>query len=556
MSLPHAAQRLPKAQTRTAMIKRRYTPVSKELSAACTDELLSWLRAYAERRINSRLIDERRCIPPYLVLDFANRGLLGVQVEKKYGGLALSNRDIARILEQVAAIDLGLGAWLTTSIFPGIRPIAAFAHDALKNDVLPQLARGRILGAYAQTETGAGSDFTKLSTRAVPTANGQWTISGDKVWIGNGSWSGIMTVMANVSHSDDDSTDMAAFAIRTEQSGVSMGEELLSMGLRGMVQSKIRFQDVQVDESQVLGGLADGLLVGVDSMMFTRFALAACANGAMKHCLQLMARYASRRSIGSGKLGEHPIFLSQMAELVVKTAIADALLYQVADLLDSDNPVPLEVFVVCKLVSSEFLWETADRLVQVLGSRGYDEANLIPQILRDARVFRIFEGPTEVLVDFLGSRALLADSPGVYGFLRRDLSSPEIADKLTHCVNDIRAIDWSSRIGITSNAAHSMRCALAGDVVAWAFLAASANRPEARMQQHVSVWAQSRLDAAIRRALTPDANPAALPSPSELSATISNYSRDIGVVEQFLSGECLERDLLLRRATPRSSEAR
>ncbi|WP_437308059.1 acyl-CoA dehydrogenase family protein [Sorangium sp. So ce388] len=530
------------------MIKRRYTPIPKELSAPCADDLIAWLRSYAERRVNSRLIDERRCIPPYVVLDFANHGLLGVQVERKYGGLGLSNRDIARILEQVAAIDLGLGAWLTTSIFPGIRPIATFASEPLKNDILPQLARGRILGAYAQTEVGAGSDFTKISAKAVPTAGGGWKISGDKVWIGNGSWSGVMTVMAKVCNSEGDPADMAAFAVRTEQPGVVMGEELLSMGMRGMVQSKIHLRDVHVERSQLLGNLDDGVLVGVDSMMLTRFALGACAVGSMKRCLQLMNRFATRRSIGAGRLSDNPIYCTYLGELVAKTAAADALLYTVADLLDSDSAVPLEAFVACKMVSSEFLWEAADRLVQVLGSRGYDEANLAPQILRDARVFRIFEGTTEVLADFLGSRGLVEESSGVYGFLRNELASPEVADKVASCLSELRVAALSPRAPTTGSVSHSWRCALAGDVVAWAFLVASLNRRPSGTQPHIIEWARVALDAAIGRALTRRPDESALSSPSELSAAISRYDGEIGVVEQSLAGECREFDPLLRRA--------
>ncbi|WP_394839477.1 acyl-CoA dehydrogenase [Pendulispora rubella] len=528
------------------MIKRQYTPVSKETSAACADDLIGWIRGYAERRINSRLIDERRCIPPYIVLDFANRGLLGIQVEKEYGGLALWNRDIARILEQAAAIDLGLGTWLTTSVFPGIRPIATFAREPFKGDVLPQLARGRMLGAYAQTEVGAGSDFTKISTKAIPTSGGGWKLSGDKVWIGNGSWSGVMTVMAHVCDNEGNPGEMGAFAVRTEQPGVVLGEELLSMGLRGMVQSKVHLRDVHVEGSQVLGEVGDGLRVGVDSMMLTRFALGACAVGAMKRCLQLMNRYATRRPIGSGKLNENIAYSMSLGELVAKTAAADALLYAVADLLDSGNAVPLEAFVACKMVSSEFLWKAADRLIQVLGARGYDEANLAPQILRDARVFRIFEGPTEVLAEFLGSRGLLAGSPGVYGFLRNELASPEVAAKVASCMDALRVAELGPHVPATGSVAYSWRCALAGDVVAWALLVGSLNRRRATTQPQILEWARASLDTAMARALGGRSSRSALSSPSDLSAAISHYGRDIGRVEQSLAGESREIDPLLR----------
>lgn len=533
------------------MIKSGYTAAPAGISRARADAQIAWLRSYAERRINSRLIDERRSIPPYVVLDVGNQGLLGVQVEERYGGQALRNRDIARVLEQASAIDLGLGGWLTTCIFPGIRPIAAFATDSVKEELLPLLARGRILGAYAQTEPGAGSDFTQLTATAMPRPDGGYRITGDKVWIGNGTWSGVLTVMAQVCDRRGQPVDLAAFAVRTDAPGVTPGEELLSMGMRGMVQSKVSFRDVDVSPAQVLGGLDGGLMVGVDSMMFTRFALGACAVGSMKRCLQLTQRFASRRSISSGKLSENPVTLAFAGELVAKTAASEALLYTLADLLDTGEPVALEPFVALKMVTSEFLWHAADRLVQILGSRGYDEANLAPQLLRDARVFRIFEGPTEALMEFLGSRALIDGSPGVYGFLRGELDSPELADKLAACAERLRGTQLEHGAPLAPNLQHVWRCQLAGDVVAWAFLAGSLAKtcgraPSARQRRYLD-WAQAAFDDAVARALEGDVARVAMAPAAELADAIRGYDDAIGVVDQTLAGESREIDPLLRK---------
>jgi alkylation response protein AidB-like acyl-CoA dehydrogenase len=530
------------------MIRRGYTAVDEATSRTRADGLIEWLRSYGERRINSRLIDERRSIPPYVVLDFGNQGLLGLQVEERHGGLALRNRDIARVIGQLSAIDLGLGGWLTTCVFPGIRPIAAFGNDAVKRDLLPQLARGRMLGAYAQTEVGAGSDFTQITAAAVPRPGGGFRLSGDKVWIGNGSWAGVVTVLAHVCDHKGNPVDMAAFAVRTDQAGVTPGEELLSMGMRGMVQSKLSFRDVDVEPTHVLG---DGLMVGVDSMMFTRLALGACSVGAMKRCLQLIHRFASRRAISTGKLFHSPVTLGLAGELVAKIAATEALLNAIADQLDADAPVPLEPFVAVKVAGSEFLWQAADRLVQILGSRGYDEANLAPQLLRDARVFRIFEGPTEALAEFLGSRALIDGSPGVYGYLRHELASPEIADRLAACVERLRASSLEPRVSLPANAVHAWRCAIAGDLVTWAFLAGSLARACGRSptaaQRRALDWTNLAFTRAVDRALEGDPLRAAIRPADELAEAILGYDDAIGAVEQTLAGESRDFDPLLRR---------
>ncbi len=397
----------------------RYGSASDDVSRERGDRLVAWLRDYAERRLNARLIDERRTIPAYVGIDLGNQGVFGVQVEERYGGLALRSREIARVLEQAAGIDLGLGTWLLTSLFPGVRPIATFARDALKGEILPRLAAGRMLAGYAQTEPEAGTHFPAMAARAEARPGG-WRVSGDKVWIGNSSWAGVLTVMAHEVGAEGRRRGLTALAVPMDRPGVELGREILSMGMRGMVQGEVSFRGVEVDESHLLGEREKGLEVGVDSMCWSRFAIAATCIGASKRAAQLILRFAGRRHIATGRLVDHPWLRSTLGETAAEISLAEALLYRVAEILDDGRGVPVDAFAVCKIVGSEFLWSASDRLVQVLASRGYDEANGAAQLLRDARVTRIFEGTTEALLAFVGSQALVATSD-LYAFLRDEL---------------------------------------------------------------------------------------------------------------------------------------
>jgi len=533
-------------------VSSRYRAVSDPESRERGDRLVAWLREYGERRLQSRLIDERRSIPVYVGLDLGNQGLFGVQVEEKYGGLALRNRDVARVLEQAAGIDLGLGTWLLTSLFPGVRPIATFAQDALKNELVPALASGRVLAGYAQTEPGAGTHFPAMVARAVARPGGGWLLSGDKVWIGNSSWAGALTVMAHDVAPDGRRRGLTAFAVRTDRPGVRFGREILSMGMRGMVQGEIGFRDVEVDEASVLGDREKGLEVGVDSMCWSRFAIAATCVGAMKRCAQLMLRFASRRSIATGRLLEHPWLRSSLGETTAAVALSEALLYRVAQILDAGRGVAVDVFAVCKLAGSELLWTAADRLVQVLGSRGYDEANGAAQLLRDARVTRIFEGTTEALLAYVGSQALIPTSE-LYAFVRDELSAGDVADELERAVRSLRGRRFEGAPG-SAEPPRPWQCALAGQAAMWALLVGAASKDLERAPSDALArardWGRLMLGTACAEAATAPARERAILELGAAEAAVAGYASSIGDVEQTLPGERWGLDPLLRRTPP------
>jgi alkylation response protein AidB-like acyl-CoA dehydrogenase len=528
-------------------VTTRYQAVSDEVSRERGNARIAWLRDYGARRVNSRLIDERRTIPPYVALDFGNQGLMGMQVEERFGGLALRSREIARILEQAAAIDLSLGTFLLICLFPGVRPLASFGGETLKAELLPALAAGRILAGFAQTEPGAGSNFPAMAARADAQPGGGYRVSGDKVWIGNSSWTGALTVMANDFDESGRRRGLVALAVRTDQAGVRVGRELLSMGMRGVVQGELAFHDVEVAPAFVLGSGPRGLEVGVDSMSWSRFAIAATCIGSMKRCVQLAVRFAGRRAIATGRALDHPVIRAYLGESIARVTTAESLLYRSAEELDAGRGVPAEILAACKVIGSEFLCETADRLVQILGSRGYDEANEAPQILRDARVTRIFEGASEPLHAFLGAAALNARSD-LFAFLRGPLAAPAVADDLAGAVAALRERPLA---GAPPAVARSGACALAGKTAAAALMRACAEADLERdasseRERHVA-WARACFDDAARHARARSAAETAMVDAVAAEKAVAAFTHAIGDVEQGLPGARDERDALLRR---------
>lgn len=515
------------------------------------DDLIRWLRAYAGDRINSRLIDERRCIPPNLVLDFGNRGVLGLQVATRLGGLNLGHRDAIRVVEQLAAIDLSLATFAVNHNFLGVRPIQRHATPALRDEFLPVLAQGRELAAFALTEPGAGSNPQLLSATAVAHGKNGWRISGTKIWSGSAGWAGVINVFAKVVDGGDQRGGITGFAVDSRAAGLRQGPEALTMGMRGMVQNAVHLDEVPVASQQLLGKVGAGMQVAQDSLTYTRLAIGAKSIGGMKRALQLMMRYATRRFVATGRLLDNPITLARLSDLTAATAALDALVGEICVLLDQGRSVPMEAFIACKTAGPEFLWKSVDELVQLLGGRGYIETNVAPQLLRDARVFRIFEGPTETLNMFLGLRVLHQGSE-LHRFLCDQLGGRGISERLREATEDINT-RWSRQAATGADQLASSRwtSSLAGEVATYALLWAALQRvvegsPSAGGARAIE-WIRDQFDQTLARALARASSSAAHFSADEATELISEYGQAIGDLEQSLAGEEHALDGLLRR---------
>jgi alkylation response protein AidB-like acyl-CoA dehydrogenase/acyl-CoA synthetase (AMP-forming)/AMP-acid ligase II/thioesterase domain-containing protein/acyl carrier protein len=515
------------------------------------DEVIGWLRSYASDRINSRLIDERRCIPPYVVLDFGNRGILGMQVSEQLGGLGLGNRDAMRVVEQLAAIDVSLATFTVVNNFLGIRPIQRYGSQTLRDELLPILAQGRELAAFALTEPGAGSNPRSLSATGVASATGGWRLRGTKIWSGSASWAGVINVFVKLIDANSQSGGITGFAVRSGTRGLRHGPEALTMGMRGMVQNSIHLEDVPVDSGNLLGNVGTGMDAAQDAMIFTRLAIGAMSVGGMKRCLQLMHRYATRRSIATGSLIDNPVTLARLSDLTAATTALETLVARISELLDQGCSVPVEAFIACKTSGPEFLWKAVDSLVQLLGGRGYIETNIAPQLLRDARIFRIFEGPTETLNMFLGSR-LLHQGAELHQFLCNELGATAVSDRLREAVEQINA-RWSEPTVAFSDRPSALRWAslLIGEVatyaILWAALQQVVSRTSPERVHRAIEWVRQQFEQTLKKALADAPSKSVLLSANDATDLISSYAETIGDLEQTLPGEDNELDEFLRR---------
>jgi acyl-CoA synthetase (AMP-forming)/AMP-acid ligase II/alkylation response protein AidB-like acyl-CoA dehydrogenase/acyl carrier protein len=508
-------------------------------SRRIADEMIAWLRQYAPRRINSRLIDERRTVPPHIVLDLGNQGFFGLQVPRSFGGRGLAVVDLLRVLEQLAAVDLTVATLVGVHNGLGVRPILRYGDRIQKDDLLPLLAGGRQLASFALTEPGAGSNPLAMQANAVRHGGG-WRVTAEKQWIGLASWAGVLTLFAKAYDSDGKALGTIAFALREDTPGMVQGPEALTMGMRGIVQNTVYLRDAWVPDSAVLLRAGEGMTVARDAMTFSRLGIVAMCLGAMKRCFQLMVRYGKNRQIATGRLLDNPVTQLRLSELSGIIHTLQSLMLRIADMLDAGEGVPAEAYLAAKVSATELLGDAADKLMQLLGGRGYIESNIAPQLLRDARVLRILEGPSETLYTHLG--ASVRDQPQpLANFVGQTMGSPQVAARLANDVARCESTMGAGKQWALPAAGVQWLDYCIGELSAKAVLLAAAGD-----DNPARAWAEREYERLLAAILEKLDAPQSLDD-DRLRAAMEMYEAAIGDVSQGMAGASEELDPLLRK---------
>jgi alkylation response protein AidB-like acyl-CoA dehydrogenase/acyl carrier protein len=458
-----------------------------------------------------------------------------------------------RVLEQLAAVDMTIATMVGVHNGLGLRPLLRFGTDAQQERLLPQLASGRQLAAFALTEPGAGSNPMGLRASAVKVPGG-WRVYAEKQWIGLASWAGLTTVFAKASTAEGAPLGMISLLVDADNDGLVQGPESLTMGMRGMVQNTLFLDNAFVPDDAVLLAPGEGMDAAHDAMLFSRLGIGAICVGAMKRCAQLIARYASRRTVATGLLAENAVSVVRLQELSAAILASEALVYAIAEQIDAGKAPGAEAYIACKAAATEALGEAADLLVQMLGGRGYIETNGAPQILRDARVLRILEGPTETLYAHLGA-ALAKPGGGGRAFLADALGRPALCAELDAALARVATLaEGAQRLFGSKIAARQWTDYKLGELAASAFLLGAAERRQqsqagnAQAASNAVVWARRRFNHQLQALLAELAGQRPYSSSADLLALVAGYAEAIGDIDQQLAGEDRQPDALLLRA--------
>jgi len=335
-------------------------------------------------------------------------GLLGTNAPEAYGGVDLDKISTLIVSEQLSRYA-SFGATFGAQANLTILPIFMFGTEAQKQQYLPPLIAGEIVGAYCLSESGSGSDALGAKARAMRQADGSFVLSGEKMWITNGGFADLFIVFAKV-----DGEHFTAFIVEKAWPGVSAGKEEHKMGLHGSSTTPIILQDVKVPADAVLGEVGKGHKVAFNVLNFGRFKLGAMASGGAKASIGEAAAYAATRKQFGVAIGTFGAIKHKLGEMTAREYGLESMMYRTAGLIDAhiaaapdkraDDASPmlkaLEEFAVeasiAKVLGSEVVDYIIDENVQIHGGNGFVKDYPAEGHYRDARVNRIFEGTNEI----------------------------------------------------------------------------------------------------------------------------------------------------------------
>jgi acyl-CoA dehydrogenase family member 9 len=350
-------------------------------------------------RIDPRQIEEDRWVGDKLISELGEAGLMGLYVPEEYGGQGLSQTGYARVFETFTQIDATLSIVLGVHQSIGYKGIVLFGTDEQKERFLPDLCTGRKLAGFALTEPEAGSDAYGIQSRAVQQPDGSWVLNGEKRYIGNGGKGDVFTAFARCEVDGKDRH--IALILEKGMKGFEVGERFDTMGLRGNDLRRLHFKDVRVPAENVLGEPGEGFRIAMQVLNNGRIGLGTGSVGATKGLLDRAITHVKERRQFDQPLADFELVQEKIAWMVSYLFGLESMCYLTCGLVDAGVEDYSLESAICKVSGTEFLWYAANRVLQLKGGAGYMRTEPYEQILRDIRIFPIFEGANDVMRAFI-----------------------------------------------------------------------------------------------------------------------------------------------------------
>jgi alkylation response protein AidB-like acyl-CoA dehydrogenase len=336
--------------------------------------------------------DREHRFPRELFGKLAELGLMGTCVPEEYGGAGADFVSYILVLEELSRADAGVGVTVGVHTSAVTLPILAFGSDEQKSRFVPPLARGELIGAFALTETEAGSDAGSLRTAATPNANG-WTITGTKQFISTAEHAGTFLLFARTDPDTPGAKGVSAFILDAEHIRVTGAEEKL--GLNSSTTNSIAVENAEIGRDRLLHEEGRGFEVAMATLDGGRIGIGAQALGIAQAAYDAARAYALERKQFGKRIGEFQAIQWKLADMATEIDAARLLVYRAAWLKQEGRP-HTEEGAKAKLFASETARRQTAEAIQIFGGYGYTKEFPVERYYRDAKITEIYEGTSEI----------------------------------------------------------------------------------------------------------------------------------------------------------------
>jgi butyryl-CoA dehydrogenase len=362
------------------------TPEQREIQALAREF------AAAEIEPHAAEWDREHRFPKELFGKLAELGLMGACVPEEYGGAGADFLSYILMLEEISRADAGVGVTVAVHTSAVTLPILTFGTDEQKSRFVPPLARAEVIGAFALTETEAGSDAGSLRTAATPSGDG-WTISGTKQFISTAEYAGTFLLFARTDPNTPGAKGVSAFILDSDHIRVTGAEEKL--GLNSSVTNSLAIEGAQVGRDRLLHEEDEGFAVAMATLDGGRIGIGAQALGIAQAAYDAARAYALEREQFGRRIADFQAIQFKLADMATEIEAARLLVYRAAWLKQEGRPHSQEG-AMAKLFTSEMARRQTAEAIQILGGYGYTKEFPVERYYRDAKITEIYEGTSEI----------------------------------------------------------------------------------------------------------------------------------------------------------------
>jgi len=361
------------------------------------EQLLSSVRKFVSERLVplEDKVARDDLVPDSIIAEMRELGLFGLSIPTEYGGLGLTMEEEVLVCFELGQTSPAFRSVIGTNVGIGSQGVVMFGRDDQKKAWLPKLASGEAVASFCLTEPGAGSDAAAIRTSAVRKGDQTYVVNGTKRFITNANRAAVFTLMARTDPGNKGAGGISAFLVPSNLKGISIGKPDRKMGQQGAHICDVVFEDCHVPVECLLGEEGHGFRVAMQVLDRGRLHIAGVCVGVSERLIRDAAKYALEREQFGQKIAEFQLIQAMLADSQTESYAARCMVLDASRKRDAGNSVTMEA-ACAKYFASEMVGRVADRAVQIFGGAGYVTDYGVERFYRDVRIFRIYEGTSQV----------------------------------------------------------------------------------------------------------------------------------------------------------------